>query len=74
MAERGTGPDKDGERVTGLCSQLVNDPPGEQEAHAVSDLEGDEDVAEVVVERGLLRVGQTGNPPHERQVQQRLDQ
>ena len=75
MAHGGERPDADGEGVAGLGAELVDDAAGEEEADAVGDLEADEDVAEVVVEDGLVELVGGEVPAHEGDVvEQRLDE
>ncbi len=74
MAHGGERPDADGEGVAGLGAELVDDAAGEEEAEAVGDLEVDEDVAEVVIEDGLMELVGVVIPAHEGSVvEERLD-
>ena len=70
MRHGAEGPEEDGEGVAGLGAEAIDKAAGEEEAEAVADLKGDENVAEVVVEAGL--VGRWGGvvPAHEREVVQ----
>ncbi len=75
VAHGGERPDADGEGVAGLGAELVDHAAGEEEADAVGDLEEDEDVAEVVVEDGLVELVGVEVPAHEGDVvEQRLDE
>jgi hypothetical protein len=73
-ADGGTCPDEDGESVAGLGAEFVDDAAGEEEAYAVGDLKGDEDAPVVDVVGDLVCVIKAGNPAHERQVEERLDE
>ena len=73
-ADGGASPDEDGEGIAGLGSEFVDDAAGEEEADAVSDLEGDENSAVVDVVGGLVGVIESGNPAHEVEVKERLDE
>ena len=65
VAHGGDAPDEDGDGVAGLGAELVNHAAGEEEAESVSDLEEDDDVAEVVVEDGLVELVGEVVPAHE---------
>ena len=73
-ADGGASPDEDGESITLLGAQLVDNASREEEADAVCDLKGDEDAAVVDVVAGLMGVIEAGNPTHEGQVKERLDE
>ncbi len=74
MADGGASPDEDREGVSGFGAELVDDAAGEEEADAVSDLKADEDAAEVDVVGGLMGGVDAGDPAHEVEVQERLDE
>ena len=64
MAHRRERPDADGEGVAGLGADLIDDAAYEEEADTVGELETDEDVAEVIVEDGLVElVGELSPSP-----------
>ncbi len=74
VADGGACPDEDGDGVSGLGAELVDDAAGEEEADAVGDLEADEDAAVVDVVDGLVGGVDAGNPAHEVEVKERLDE
>jgi len=74
VADGGASPDEDGDGVSGLGAELVNDASGEEEADAIGDLEVDEDATEVDVVGGLVSSVDAGDPAHEAEVQERLDE
>ena len=71
VAHRGERPDADGEGIAQLCAELVDEAPGGEQAYAISDLETDDDVSEVVVEDGLMSVVAGEVPSHEGKVVKR---
>ena len=73
-ADGGASPEEDGEGIAFLGAELVDDAAGEQEAYTVGDLKGDEDAAVVDVVDGLVGVIDAGNPAHEVEVEERLDE
>ena len=68
--------DEDGEGVALFGAELVDNAAGEEETYSVSDLEEDEDAAEVDVVGGPPMVGvvETGDPTHEGKMEQGLDE
>ena len=73
VAHGGERPDADGESVSQLGAELVDQASGGQQADAVCDLEVDENVAEVVIEDGVVGIGRV--PAHEGDLAQaRLDE
>ncbi len=74
VADGGASPDEDGEGVAFFGAEFVDDAAGEEEADAVGDLKGDKDAAVVDVVGGLMGVVEAGNPAHEGQVKERLDE
>ncbi|MCU1224573.1 MAG: hypothetical protein JWQ42_2666 [Edaphobacter sp.] len=75
VRHRSERPDGDGDGVTELGAELVDDAAGREETDSVGDLEADDDVAVVVVEDVLVD-GVLGEvPAHEGEVvEERLDQ
>ena len=73
-ADRSASPNEDGDGVAGFGAELVDDAAGEEEADAVGDLERDEDAAVVDVVGGLMGGVDAGDPAHEVQVKERLDE
>lgn len=74
VADGGASPDENGEGIAGLGAEFVDDPAGEEESNTVGDLEADEDTAVVDVVDGLVGGVDAGNPAHEIEVEERLDE
>ncbi len=74
VAEGSQAPNEDGQGVTGLGAELIDDAAGEEEADAVGDLEGLDDVAVVEVIGDLEFGVEIGDPTHEGKMELRLDE
>ena len=74
VADGGASPDEDGEGIAGLGTEFVDDSAGEEEANTIGDLEADKDPAVVDVVGGLMGGVDAGDPAHEVEVKERLDE
>ncbi len=74
VADGGASPDENGEGIAGLGAEPVDDATGEEEADAVGDLKADQDAAVINVVDSLMSGVDAGDPAHEAEVQERLDE